>query len=908
MTNRDTFNASYAVPSDRMPNRPLLESLEPRLLFSATLTADAGPDLTADEGSAITVEGSFLDTDTGTPGTFDLLTLPSSSAVRTDFTAHSISGDNVIWYDTGGNVYVFDGTTDGAGNPNVVDLTDLTGGSISTSGYSVDADGDRVAFNSASKGVYVYTVSTGVVQQVGSSGSSISNVQINGDNVTWQKSSSSFLKTFIYDLSDPLATEQLLVESTELGGAGNTTEAMISDGIAYWIGAGGAGGFTDVFAKDLTSGIIFNVSNTSTHGDQNISADAGVVGWNSQTPVPFAYVFDGRGFDGTGTVPAPVLLEGFAGASTVRPSVSGSNVAFESAISSRNRDIFVYNVDTATTTNITNDGSVNSEQFAFIQGSSLVWENTVGATSDVVLYDLDTAAGTSINTDGVRDYKPLLSGANVSYVSGGSVVFARGQGNATYQFDWDFGDGTVLTDASLSESHTYADDGVYTATLTVTSSNGEIATDTATITVSNAAPELTGLVLDTTSVDEGGAVTLAGSFIDAGTLDTHTVSVTWGDGSTSSAVVNQVAGTFEATHTYLDDTPTGTASDIAVIGVTLIDDDAGSDSGNESVVVNNLAPVVTAVSGPDQAVRGQTLSYIGSFTDAGTLDTHAEAWTVVDNSSGGVVATGTGPSFEFEPDSIGSFTVTYTVTDDDTGTGDSSATVSTSLTLVTADPIDPSQSTLLIGGSDNSELIKVFGRSDGLKVKTYDFATGELNIESGIQADRIIVYGNGGNDSIKVFHSAGDKPAELFGGEGNDWIRGGKGDDVIVGGSGNDFIGGYNGRDLLIGGDGTDFVIGHRQDDILVSGSYTGQNDLASLRAIMALWTGTNSYTDRVASLSPLLNDTTVSDDDNFDLLLGLQGQDYFLYNDNQDLTDQRRNELMTDTEIDFLDSEVEEA
>lgn len=901
---RKFFDALSAGSSSRFRTRPLLESLESRLLMSATLTADAGPDFVVDEGAAITVDGSFTDTNTGTPGTFDLLTLPSSS-VRTDFTAHSISGDNVIWYDTGGNVYVFDGTTDSAGDPNIVDLTALTGGSISTSGYNVDADGDRVAFNSSSKGVYVYTVSTGAVQQVGSGGSSITNVQINDDYVTWQKSSGSFLTTFIYDLSDPLATEQLLVGSSDLGGAGNTTGATVSDGIAYWIGAGGAGGFTDVFAKDLTSGTVFNVSNTSTHGDQNISADGGAVAWNAQTSVPVAYVFDGRGFDGTGTAPTPVVLEGFAGGTSVRPAVSGANVAFESTLSSRNRDIFVYNLDTLTTINITNDGSGNSEQFAFISGSTVVWENTLGATADVMLYDLETDTMTPINTDGVRDYKPLLSGGNVSYVSDGSVVFARGQGSATYQFDWDFGDGTVLTDASLNELHTYVDNGVFTVTLTVTSSNGDVATDTASVTVNNVGPAITGLALDSTSVDEGDTLTLAGSITDAGVLDTHTVSVTWGDGSTSNAAVDQVSGTFEATHTYLDDAPTGTASDLAAIIVTLTDDDGGSDTGSESIVVNNLAPIVSTVLGPDQAVRGQTLVYTGSFTDAGTLDTHTETWTVA-KSSGEVVATGTGSSFEFVPDTLGSFTVTYTVTDDDTGAGDSSAAVSTSLILVAADPIDPSQNTLFIGGSNGSDYIRVGGRTSGLKAWVYD-NEGNYAVESGIQADRIVIHGNDGNDVIKVYNSAGDRPADIFGGAGNDWIRGGQGDDTIVGGDGNDFIGGHNGRDLLIGGDGTDFVIGHRQDDILIAGSYTGQDDLASLRSIMALWTSTNSYADRVASLSPLLNDTTVSDDSDFDLLLGLQGQDYFFFNDNQDWTDQRRNELMTDTEVDFLDSEIEE-
>ena len=33
-------------------------------------------------------------------------------------------------------------------------------------------------------------------------------------------------------------------------------------------------------------------------------------------------------------------------------------------------------------------------------------------------------------------------------------------------------------------------------------------------------------------IDENGSVTLSGSFADVGTLDTHTVLIDWGDGTT----------------------------------------------------------------------------------------------------------------------------------------------------------------------------------------------------------------------------------------------------------------------------------------------------------------------------------------------------------------------------------------
>ena len=47
------------------------------------------------------------------------------------------------------------------------------------------------------------------------------------------------------------------------------------------------------------------------------------------------------------------------------------------------------------------------------------------------------------------------------------------------------------------------------------------------------------LSLSATSIDENGSVTLTGSFTDPNISDTHTVTVTWGDGSSSPAVVNR---------------------------------------------------------------------------------------------------------------------------------------------------------------------------------------------------------------------------------------------------------------------------------------------------------------------------------------------------------------------------------
>jgi chitinase len=51
------------------------------------------------------------------------------------------------------------------------------------------------------------------------------------------------------------------------------------------------------------------------------------------------------------------------------------------------------------------------------------------------------------------------------------------------RYDWDFGDGTTVTDAGPAPDHTYAEDGRYRVTLTVTDNSGETDTGITVVTV-----------------------------------------------------------------------------------------------------------------------------------------------------------------------------------------------------------------------------------------------------------------------------------------------------------------------------------------------------------------------------------------------------------------------------------------
>jgi Ca2+-binding RTX toxin-like protein len=94
-------------------------------------------------------------------------------------------------------------------------------------------------------------------------------------------------------------------------------------------------------------------------------------------------------------------------------------------------------------------------------------------------------------------------------------------------------------------------------------------------------------------------------------------------------------------------------------------------------------------------------------------------------------------------------------------------------------------------------------------------------IEGGEGNDKL--YGGGGGDLI--FGEQGndelygeDGNDELYGGEGNDKLYGGKGDDVLFGGDDNDRLYGGDGDDVVLGEAGDDELYGEDGDDILLGG------------------------------------------------------------------------------------------
>jgi YVTN family beta-propeller protein len=127
------------------------------------------------------------------------------------------------------------------------------------------------------------------------------------------------------------------------------------------------------------------------------------------------------------------------------------------------------------------------------------------------------------------------------------------------------------------------DEGVYVVSLAVTDKDGDTGTASRTISVTNVAPVIGSFSSSSPvfgGVTERQRVTVSGTFRDAGTADTHTATVDWGDGTTSPATVVESggSGTISAGHSYRDG---GTYQ----VRLTLADDDGGTDTWTAPAVI-----------------------------------------------------------------------------------------------------------------------------------------------------------------------------------------------------------------------------------------------------------------------------------------------------------------------------------
>ena len=244
----------------------------------------------------------------------------------------------------------------------------------------------------------------------------------------------------------------------------------------------------------------------------------------------------------------------------------------------------------------------------------------------------------------------------------------------THVVDVNWADGTLTETlptlgagvTAFTTTHQYLNGGspssLKTINLTLADDHAHTVMTTTDVIVNNASPTLSNVQV-TSPIDENGTATLTGNLADAGTQDTFTLTVTWGEGTPIAYPYPAGTTAFTQTHQYLDDNPSGTISDTYSIGLTLTDNDLGSTMMTTSLTVDNVAPLVEAESAG--TVRPHVaLQFTGAYTDPGTLDTHTIAWDFGD----GITMTGSlTPTHTYT--ATGTYTATLTVTDDDGGVG-----------------------------------------------------------------------------------------------------------------------------------------------------------------------------------------------------------------------------------------------
>jgi uncharacterized delta-60 repeat protein len=432
----------------------------------------------------------------------------------------------------------------------------------------------------------------------------------------------------------------------------------------------------------------------------------------------------------------------------------------------------------------------------------------------------------------------------------------------------------------LSATFTPDDNGTYVLTLSATDKDGATGSSVSTITVTNVAPTVSLTNVPTTGT-EGTAIsfTAGSSITDPSPVDTAAgFTTTWNVTKNGSPFA---AGSGAAISFTPDDNGT------YILTLSATDKDGGAGSASSTINVANVAPTITSVSiANSTAVRNQTINFVSTFTDPGTLDNPTAAWDFGDGNS----AAGASASHVYT--ATGTYTVTLTVTDKDGGATSTTRQVTILGVTLAPDPADATKTALYIGGTAGNDNIVVNpggGSGAGAQVIVNGVTLGVFNLTG-----HIIVYGGAGDDTIQLSGSL-PYPSELFGGAGNDRIKGDNTSNIIVGGDGNDVLVGGTGRDLLIGGSGADQITGGSNDDILIASSTSYDTDSKSLETLMKEWTRTDAtFSQRVLDLlyggglngSTTINTSTVFSDASVDTLTGSSGDDLFVFNTNDDLTD----------------------
>ncbi len=366
--------------------------------------------------------------------------------------------------------------------------------------------------------------------------------------------------------------------------------------------------------------------------------------------------------------------------------------------------------------------------------------------------DKDGAVGTTTTTIDVKNLPPIANirsypttGLEGSTLRVSGVVGDLGPLD-TVTLLWSITkNGTAYTTGTTADFDFIPNDnGTYVATLIATDNDGDVGTESCTITVSNVAPTPT-IIGAPATVSEGTAVNLTATSTDPGTLDA--VTYIWQLSKDGIAVATGSGAAFN--FTAIDN---GTY----VATLTAIDNDGAAATTTATILATNVAPTAKITGAPATVAEGTAVTLSGSATDPGVLDTFAYSWLVTKN--GVEYAVVTGSTLTFTPNDNGTYVATLTVYDNEGASGTKSATITATNVAPTASANFP---TSVVRGQSTTFTFAATdaGAADQASTFTYIIQWGDGTTQtvagpgSGIAIDR--AYPTNGTYAIKV--SAKDK-------------------------------------------------------------------------------------------------------------------------------------------------------
>jgi Ca2+-binding RTX toxin-like protein len=387
--------------------------------------------------------------------------------------------------------------------------------------------------------------------------------------------------------------------------------------------------------------------------------------------------------------------------------------------------------------------------------------------------------------------------------------------------------------------------------------------------------------------------------------------VDWGDGSSTTytgnggGIVQNADGSFSVlgSHTYSEE-----AASLSVM-VAITDATGGSASATTTASVSDPDVIVTGgftlAANPGVLLSGATVATFVDpggaepVTDAsGTHYTADIAWGDGQTSTGTVVYDPVAKNFKVTGDHIyataGSYPIGVTVHHESAPDAITTSSAKIGAPVVIGQgPRDAN--TLLIYGTAGDDKIQVIAADNGAVKVVINGVSQGTYAKGGFAS--LAIYGLEGNDSIQVDNDL--KYVDfLFGGPGNDVLKGDGGPSMLDGGSGNDTLTAGEGPSILIGGDGADKLFGGDSSPLLISGSvdFSNQGTPAAspqLTNLLSAWSATSqSYLDRAAAVDAILAGH-VQDDGQKDTLTSGNGMTLYYAGTGDTILDKKKGELV---------------